>query len=106
MALDEADLLLTGGYEADSKKILQAMLAGDKERRTAQACAELGITDEEFAGLKRHLRHAAQEGKFLFSVQLTAQMSIDTTVTDCSTQQRYAVMCALCIGVTCILVWL
>lgn len=62
MVLDEADLLLTGGYERDTQKILQAFLEGDRQQRASAAAQRFGLTDDMLAKMPRQLRKAAQTG--------------------------------------------
>lgn len=62
MVLDEADLLLTGGYERDTKRILSAFREGDRARSAGAAAAKLGLGAEQMAALPRHMRRAAEQG--------------------------------------------
>ena len=62
IVLDEADLLLSGGFEQQVGKILDAMQQGDKERKAQCISQELGIAVETFQGLQRHIKAAAYTG--------------------------------------------
>ena len=62
MVLDEADLLLTGGYEKDTRRILQAFLDGDRAQRASAAAEKFGLTDDMLQRMPRQLRKAAQTG--------------------------------------------
>lgn len=62
IVLDEADLLLSGGFEQQVGKILDAMQQGDKERKAQGVSQELGIAVETFQGLQRHIKAAAYAG--------------------------------------------
>ena len=62
MVLDEADLLLTGGYERDTRRILQALLDGDREQRAGAAARQFGLTDDMLQRMPRQLRKAARTG--------------------------------------------
>jgi hypothetical protein len=62
VVLDEADLLLTGGFERDVRKILDAFREGDRQQRSAEVGHALGISQQSLAGLPRHLRKAAAQG--------------------------------------------
>ena len=59
---DEADQLLTGGYERDCRRVLDAFREGDRLRKAGAVCAELRISPEHFQELPRHFRRAAYEG--------------------------------------------
>lgn len=62
VVLDEADLLLSGGFERDVQRILDGMKQSDRERKAQQVSRELGIPVETFQALPRHLKAAAYEG--------------------------------------------
>lgn len=62
VVLDEADLLLTGGYERDTLRILKAFLEGDKQQRASAAAIRFGLTDDMLQRMPRQLRKAAQTG--------------------------------------------
>ncbi len=63
VVLDEADLLLTGGYEKDTRRILQAFLEGDRQQRASAAAQRFGLTDDMLQRMPRQLRRAAQKGR-------------------------------------------
>ena len=63
VVLDEADLLLTGGYEKDTQRILQAFLEGDRQQRASAAAERFGLTDDMLQRMPRLLRKAAQKGR-------------------------------------------
>lgn len=63
--LDEADLLLSGGFERDVGRILDGMKLSDKERKGQCLSQELGIPLEAFQALPRHVKAAAYEGSTL-----------------------------------------
>lgn len=60
--LDEADLLLSGGFERDVGRILDNMKQNDRERKAQCISQELGIPLEDFKALPRHVKAAAYEG--------------------------------------------
>lgn len=62
VVLDEADLLLSGGYTKHLSIIMDLLRAGDRERAIKRVCAELGIEVEEFRELPRMMRKTAQVG--------------------------------------------
>ena len=62
MVFDEADLLLTGGFEKDAKRLLQALQDADRARLVASACRDLRIGEQQFRQLPYHIRRAAAEG--------------------------------------------
>jgi superfamily II DNA/RNA helicase len=63
VVLDEADLLLTGGYEKDTQRILQSFLEGDRQQRASAAASKFGLTDDMLQRMPRQLRKAAQTGE-------------------------------------------
>lgn len=63
VVLDEADLLLTGGYEKDTQRILKSFLEGDRQQRASAAASKFGLTDDMLQRMPRQLRKAAQTGK-------------------------------------------
>ena len=63
VVLDEADLLLTGGYEKDTCRILQAFLEGDRQQRASAAAQRFGLTDDMLQRMPRQLRRAAKKGR-------------------------------------------
>ena len=65
VVVDEADQLLTGGYERDCTRVLDAFREGDRLRKAGAVCAELRISPEHFQELPRHFRRAAYEGASL-----------------------------------------
>jgi len=66
VVVDEADLLMTGGYQRDMRKILGSMQEGDRAGRMHSICGELGIGVGTFQGLPRHLQKQALEGDVFF----------------------------------------
>lgn len=62
MVLDEADLLLSGGFERDVVRILEGMKQNDKERKAHCLSQELGMPVQDFQALPRHVKNAAYEG--------------------------------------------
>ena len=65
VVLDEADLLLSGGFERDVSRILDSMKQSDRERKAQCLSQELGIPLEAFQALPRHVKAAAYEGAAL-----------------------------------------
>ena len=65
MVLDEADLLLSGGFERDVGRILDGMQQSDKARKGQVLSQELGIAPEAFQALPRHVKKAAYAGMHL-----------------------------------------
>ena len=65
VVLDEADLLLSGGFERDVYRILDSMKQNDRERKAQCLSQELGIALEAFHDLPRHVKAAAYEGTVL-----------------------------------------
>ncbi|KAL3143476.1 hypothetical protein ABBQ38_002284 [Trebouxia sp. C0009 RCD-2024] len=62
VVLDEADLLLGGGFERDVGRILEGMKQNDKERKAQCLSQELGMPLQDFQALPRHIKNAACEG--------------------------------------------
>ena len=62
MVFDEADLLLSGSFQKDVQRLLQALKEADRARRIAAACTELQIDEEQFWQLPVHIRRAGAEG--------------------------------------------
>ena len=62
VVLDEADLLLGGGFERDVGRILEGMKQNDKERKAQCLSQELGMPLQDFQALPRHVKNAAYEG--------------------------------------------
>lgn len=62
MVFDEADLLLEGGFQQDTSRILQALQASDRAQRVDTASRDLGITPTAYASLPRHLKKAGYQG--------------------------------------------
>jgi superfamily II DNA/RNA helicase len=63
VVLDEADLLLTGGFQRDVRRILDALREGDRAQRSSAVARQLGLSGDALAALPRHLRKAAAQGK-------------------------------------------
>lgn len=62
MVFDEADLLLEGGFQQDTSRILQALQASDRSQKVDTTSRELGITPTAYASLPRHLKKAGYQG--------------------------------------------
>uniref|UniRef100_A0A1D1ZWA1 ATP-dependent RNA helicase n=1 Tax=Auxenochlorella protothecoides TaxID=3075 RepID=A0A1D1ZWA1_AUXPR len=62
VVLDEADMLLGGSYGRDIEAVLEALRAGDRRDAAERVCAQLGMEEEEFRALPRHLRQSAYAG--------------------------------------------
>lgn len=62
VVFDEADLLLSGGYGAQMRIIWDALRAGDRLHAARRICLQVGLTEDEFAELPRHLKQAAKLG--------------------------------------------
>jgi len=62
VVLDEADLLLSGGYAKHLKIIMDRLREGDRERVAQRICTEIGMDIEEFRELPRHLKKVAKIG--------------------------------------------
>ncbi|EIE24767.1 P-loop containing nucleoside triphosphate hydrolase protein, partial [Coccomyxa subellipsoidea C-169] len=62
VVLDEADLLLTGGFQRDVRRILDALREGDRAQRSSAVARQLGVSGDALAALPRHLRKAAAQG--------------------------------------------
>ena len=75
MVLDEADLLLSGGFERDVGRLLDGMKQNDKERKAQCLSQELGILVEDFQALPRHVKAAAYEGNEHQHHDVTAMLS-------------------------------
>ena len=63
VVVDEADLLLTGGFERDTVRLLEGLQQGDRDRHVQAACAAFGLHGADFEALPRHQRQAAAQGK-------------------------------------------
>ncbi|KAL4422948.1 hypothetical protein ABPG75_009145 [Micractinium tetrahymenae] len=62
VVFDEADLLLSGGYGAQMRIIWGALRAGDRLHAARRICLQVGLTEDEFAELPRHLKQVAKLG--------------------------------------------
>lgn len=62
VVLDEADLLLSGGYSKHLRTVMGTLRGADRERIAQRACAELGIDIEAYWDMPRHVRKAVQTG--------------------------------------------
>lgn len=62
VVLDEADLLLAGGYAKQISALLDLLKVGDRERAARRACAEFGIPLDAYWEMQRHVRQAVQRG--------------------------------------------
>lgn len=80
VVVDEADQLLTGGYERDCLRVLDAFREGDRLRKAGAVCAELRISPEHFQELPRLFRRAAYEGA---CPEIVADHSMGLGVTHC-----------------------
>mmetsp|Transcript_19346 Transcript_19346/g.48730 ORF Transcript_19346/g.48730 Transcript_19346/m.48730 type:complete len:625 (+) Transcript_19346:130-2004(+) len=56
---DEADLLLAGGFVKDLSRLLEVFRLDDRARLRLALCERFGMSEEEFLGLKFHVRRAA-----------------------------------------------
>lgn len=75
MVVDEADLLLTGGFERDVRKILQSMRAADKAKASQLICREAGVSFDHFLQLPKGLRQKALEGFSLSAATVSVHLS-------------------------------
>ena len=62
VVVDEADLLLTGGFKRDVRMILSSMKEGDRIAAAESVCHELGMEIERFWELPRALQRTAIQG--------------------------------------------
>ncbi|KAK9865803.1 hypothetical protein WJX84_008706 [Apatococcus fuscideae] len=62
VVVDEADLLLGGGYAKALWQVLDTMRGGDKERRIEALCKQVGTSPERFHSLPYPIRKQALEG--------------------------------------------
>lgn len=56
---DEADLLLAGGFVRDLSRLLEVFRLDDRARLRLALCKRFGMSEEQFLGLKFHVRRAA-----------------------------------------------
>lgn len=63
MVVDEADLLLGGGFAKALWQVLDVMRDGDKERRIEALCREVGTSPARFHGLPYPIRKQALDGE-------------------------------------------
>ena len=63
VVVDEADLLLGGGYAKALWQVLDTMRGGDKERRIEALCKQVGTSPERFHSLPYPIRKQALEGE-------------------------------------------
>ncbi len=75
VVLDEADLLLSGGFERDVYRLLEGLKHNDKERKAQCLSQELGIPLEAFQALPRHVKAAAYEGMRTSAVGLAGHLA-------------------------------
>lgn len=62
VVLDEADLLLGGGYAKHLDLILDLLKSGDREAAAKRACTEIGIPIDEYWEMPRLIRKSVQSG--------------------------------------------
>lgn len=62
VVLDEADLLLGGGYERDSNRLLQLLRGFDRQVAEVQLARELRLPLHGYLALPRLVRKAGLEG--------------------------------------------
>ncbi len=92
VVLDEADLLLTGGYERDTLRILKAFLEGDKQQRASAAAIRFGLTDDMLQRMPRQLRKAAQTGAHSILTYLSCW---HTSIPSCFWLKYYILQCTM-----------
>lgn len=63
VVVDEADLLLGGGFAKALWQVLDVMRDGDKERRIEALCREVGTSPARFHGLPYPIRKQALDGE-------------------------------------------
>lgn len=63
MVVDEADLLLGGGFAKALWQVLDVMRDGDKERRIEALCREVGTSPARFHALPYPIRKQALDGE-------------------------------------------
>ena len=63
VVVDEADLLLGGGFARALWQVLDVMRDGDKERRIEALCREVGSSPARFHGLPYNIRKQALDGE-------------------------------------------
>jgi len=62
IVLDEADLLLGGGYAKHLDLILDLLKTSDREAAARRACTEIGISIDDYWEMPRLIRKAVQSG--------------------------------------------
>ena len=65
MVLDEADLLMGGGFHRDVTKILKAMQSDDADSKASLISHDLGVSIEDFRAKPRGDRKKALQGVWL-----------------------------------------
>ena len=62
MVFDEADMLLTGGFEAPTRYLLTLLKEADRASMITAICADLGISEQEFRSLPLLMRRTGLKG--------------------------------------------
>lgn len=62
VVFDEADLLLSGSFQKDITRIMQALQDADRARKITATSCELGVSEEQYRALPVHLRRAGIAG--------------------------------------------
>ena len=60
--LDECDMLLTGGFEAPTRLILNMLKELDRARMVTAVCSDLSISEDEFRSLPLLMRRTGLAG--------------------------------------------
>ena len=62
VVFDEADMLLSGGFEAPTRHILTLLQEADRASAVASICTDLGISDQDFRSLPLLMRRTGLKG--------------------------------------------
>lgn len=62
VVVDEADMLLTGGFEKDVNRLLDMFKAADRRMSEEEVMEQCGMNREDFSRLNRFLKRACWEG--------------------------------------------
>lgn len=67
LILDEADLLMSGGFQRDVSNILSDMQSTDTDSRAQLLCRELDLSLQDFYNRPRKFRKRSLQGGYIVS---------------------------------------
>ncbi len=82
VVVDEADLLLGGGYAKALWQVIDWMRAGDKERKIEALCQAVGASPASFHSLPYNIRKQALEGAVLSEASAASTLLLDRSLVE------------------------